>query len=88
MNAAYDDSEGHHNPTGSVLLPSNTSKAAVNMRKLQQCPEKCPILSCAAFMAPMLTQTECARVKLTHLSAWQMLQCMTDASPHVTRLSP
>ena len=35
MNATYDDTDGHHNPTGSVLLPSNTSKAAINMRKLQ-----------------------------------------------------
>lgn len=33
MNATYDDPEGHHNPTGSVLLPSNSSKAALNMRK-------------------------------------------------------
>ena len=34
MNATYDDTEGHHNPTGSVLLPSNSSKAALNMREL------------------------------------------------------
>ena len=34
INAKHDDKEGHHNPTGSVLLASNTSKAALNMRKL------------------------------------------------------
>ena len=34
MNATCDDTEGRHNPTGSVLLPSNSSKAALNMRKL------------------------------------------------------
>ena len=34
INATLNDSSGHHSPTGSVLLASNTSKAAVNMRKL------------------------------------------------------
>jgi len=33
INATLNDSNGHHSPTGSVLLASNTSKAAVNMRK-------------------------------------------------------
>lgn len=41
MNATYDDTEGHHKPTGSVLLPSNTSKAALNMRKLLQIHAQC-----------------------------------------------
>ena len=32
INATLSD-DGHHSPTGSVLLASNTSKAAINMRK-------------------------------------------------------
>lgn len=32
INATLDDNEGHHSPTGSVLLASNTSKAAINMQ--------------------------------------------------------
>ena len=33
INARYDDNEGHHSPTGNVLLASNASKAAMNMRE-------------------------------------------------------
>lgn len=32
INATLNDSNGHHSPTGSVLLASNTSKAAINMQ--------------------------------------------------------